>query len=165
MTVRPIRADEWSVLRSVRFAALKDSPAAFSETLTDAEAMPAEQWQGRAARGAAGEASFCALAFDDARPIGMAVGIPDQNNCTSAYLAAMWVAPAHRGAAVALALVNAIAAWSASRGRTMLFAGVLPGNARAAAFYRKAGFVEHHGPSPEHPTTVGSEIVLKKDLR
>jgi hypothetical protein len=50
--VRQIQPDEWEVLRAVRLAALRDAPTAFSETLAEAEAMPADFWQGRAERGA-----------------------------------------------------------------------------------------------------------------
>ena len=69
--VRQIKPDEWEIGRSVRLAALQDSPSAFSETNAEAVAMPDDFWQGRAERGAKGETSFCAIAFADDEPIGM----------------------------------------------------------------------------------------------
>jgi GNAT superfamily N-acetyltransferase len=160
--VRQIQPDEWQLLRSVRLAALEDAPAAFSETLAEARAMPDEFWQDRAERGARGETSFCALAFDGGQPIGMAVGIADPDEGALAYLAAVWVAPAHRATDAAPLLVDSVARWAASRGARILFAGVLEGNTRAAAFFRKVGFVPHMGTAPDHPTINGSGLVLSK---
>jgi GNAT superfamily N-acetyltransferase len=160
--VRQIQPDEWQVLRSVRLAALADAPTAFSETLTDARAMPDEFWRGLAERGARGEASFCALAFDNGQAIGMALGMADPADSALAYLAAVWVAPEHRGTDAAPMLVDSVARWAASRGARMLFAGVLEGNTRAAAFFQKVGFAPHMGTVPDHPTINGSGLVLSK---
>jgi GNAT superfamily N-acetyltransferase len=118
--------------------------------------MPDEFWRGGAEGGAKGETSFCALAFDDDQPIGMAVGITDQDESALAYLAAMWVAPEHRGTDAASLLVDSVARWAASRGAKILFAGVLEGNTRAAAFFQKVGFVPHLGTVPDHPMTKGA---------
>ncbi len=164
ITIKQIQPDEWEVGRRVRLAALQDSPGAFSETYADAVSMPDEFWQDRAERGAKGETSFSVIAYADDEPIGMAVGIANQGDGSIGHLAAMWVAPVHRGTGVASSLVDSVAAWAASRGMTTLFAGVLHGNDRAAAFYRKAGFSEPTGAVPQHPATDGSEVVLSKRL-
>lgn len=163
--VRQILSGEWEIMRAVRLAALRDAPAAFSETLSEAEAMPADFWQGRVERGAKGETSFCALAFAEDRPIGMAVGISDQKDSALAYLVAMWVAPECRRTAAAPLLADSVACWAASRGAEVLFAGVLEGNTRAAAFYQKVGFTPHQGMIPDHPATNGTGLVLSRKLR
>jgi len=165
VTIRQIQPSEWGVGRTVRLAALTDSPGAFSETYDEAAAMPDKFWQGRAERGAKGETSVSVIAYAEDKPIGMAVGIADQTDRNTGYLAAMWVAPAHRGSGVADALVDSVAAWATSSGIATLFAGVLGGNCRAAAFYRKAGFSETTGFVPEHPTTDGAEVVFNKTLK
>jgi GNAT superfamily N-acetyltransferase len=152
-------------MRSVRLAALEEAPEAFSEKLAEARAAADDFWQGRTERGAKGETSFCALAFDDAQPIGMAVGIVEKGDVDNAYLAAMWVAPKYRGTGAAKSLVDLIARWAASRGAGILFAGVREGNVRAAAFYRKVGFVSHIGTVPDHPTTNGCGLLLSKNLK
>jgi GNAT superfamily N-acetyltransferase len=164
-TVRQIQSDEWRVLRSVRLAALEEAPEAFSETLAEARAASDDFWQGRTERGARGETSFCAITSDAGQPIGMAVGIVEQGDINNAYLAAMWVAPEYRGTGAAKALVNSVSGWAASRGATILFAGVREGNVRAAAFYRKVGFVLHTGAVPDHPTTNGCGLLLSKMLK
>jgi len=162
--IRQIQRDEWEIGRSVRLAALQDSPCAFSETYANAVVMPDDFWRGRAERGARGEASFSALAFADDEPIGMAVGLADPEDSAVAYLVAMWVAPEHRGTHVASSLVDAVADWAASRGASNVFAGVLLGNSRAASFYRKVGFAVHEGGVPKHPATDGAEVVLSRTV-
>ena len=163
-SVRQIRANEWKIGRTVRLAALIDSPNSFSETYADAVAMPDAFWQGRAKRGAKGEISFGALAFDGDEPVGMAVGIMDQADNSVAYLAAMWVAPAQRGTNAAPLLVDSVVDWAVSRSADILYAGSLEGNTRALAFYLKAGFSPHTGWVQAHPTIDGSELVLSKRL-
>lgn len=163
-TIRQIRIDEWDVLRQVRLAAVKDAPAAFSESLADVEAMSDEEWQGRAARGAEGGSSFCALAFAQDQAIGMAVGVVDRTDSSYAYLVAVWVAPAHRGTDAAPSLVSLVIQWALSRGVAVVFAGVLKGNARAAVFYHRVGFTAHLGPIPAHPIAQGAETLLSRAL-
>ena len=163
-TARQIKPDEWQLGRFVRLSALHDSPAAFSETYADAVAQPDDFWQGRAERGARGETSFSAIAFSGDDPIGMAVGIADQQDSSLGYLAAMWVAPEHRGTAAAPLLVNSVTSWAIAHGMKTLFAGVLKENHRAAAFYQKVGFTQHNGPAPNHPAADGSELLLCQEL-
>ena len=162
MTVRQIQPGDWPALRSIRLAALREAPQAFSGTLADAESESDASWQGRAERGVEGEVSYCAIALCDDEPIGMAVGLPDERNAALAYLAGMWVAPGHRRTGVGTSLVNEVAAWAGAQGRTTLYAGVLAGNSGASSFYCKIGFVVHDGAVPDHWTTVGSETVLRR---
>ena len=165
MTVRQIQPGDWPALRSIRLAALREAPQAFSGTLADAESESDASWQSRAERGAEGELSYCAIALWDDEPIGMAVGLPDETNPVLAYLAGMWVTPGHRRTGVGSALVNAVAAWAGAQGRTTLYAGVLVGNTGASPFYCRTGFVVHDGAAPDHWTTTGSETVLRRNLK
>jgi len=164
LTIRQVRPDEWEVLRAVRLRALEDSPAAFSGTLDEALEEPDDEWRARAEHGAAGDVSCCALAFEDDDPIGMAVGVRDPAVEDCAYLVAMWVDQRHRGTPAAPSLVGSIIGWARSEGIAVLFAGVLEGNDRAAAFYRKLGFALHRGTIPEHPIAAGSHSLLSKAL-
>lgn len=164
LIIRQVSPDEWQLLRLVRLRALEDAPGAFSGTLEEAVEEPDEEWRARAERGATGDASYCALAFEGDEPIGMAVGVADQADESRAYLVAMWVDRRHRGTPAASSLVGSIAEWARSRGVRSLFAGVLEGNDQAAAFYRKVGFAPHDGPAPEHPIAAYSDRLLSKVL-
>nr|WP_221374033.1 GNAT family N-acetyltransferase [Actinoplanes polyasparticus] len=57
-TIRAVRAEDWTLAKEIRLAALRDPAAliAFLETYDQAAAMPDEFWQGRAA--GAAEALF-----------------------------------------------------------------------------------------------------------
>ena len=165
VTVRQVQPGDWKALRSLRLAALREAPQAFSGTLADAESESDASWHVRAQQGAEGELSYCAIALWDEEPIGMAVGLPDERNAALAYLAGMWVAPGRRRTGVGAALVDAVAAWAGAHGRTTLYAGVLAGNAGASSFYRRIGFEVHDGAAPDHWTTAGHETVLRRNLR
>jgi GNAT superfamily N-acetyltransferase len=165
MEIRQIRPYEWELLKQVRLAALTDCPDAFSATLDQERQMPESTWQERALSGADGRDSYCTIAIHDDKPVGIAVGLPDTEDPSRAYLVSMWVAPVHRGTDVASSLLAQVMAWAADQGARVLFAGVRPGNVRAIAFYDKMGFVPYEGVPPDHPATTGCEVVLQSQLR
>ena len=156
--VRQIRPDEWPLLKRVRLAALADSPRAFSETLEEVKLHTDAVWRERAG----GTFSFCAIAVDEAEPVGMAVGLPDPQDSDLSYLVAMWVAPSRRSSATARALVECVESWAFESGRRILFVGVTAHNDRAVAFYRKCGFAIYTDKPPLHPAIQGCETVLSK---
>ena len=158
--VRQIKRDEWPLLKQVRLAALGDSPDAFSGTLDEARELPDATWQQRAA----GSTSFSAVAIDAVGPVGIAVGLPDPEDTTRAYLVSMWVAPTHRGTNIAGSLVDLVESWAATHGAGTLFTAVTKSNTRAEAFYRKCGFEAHPGVLSDHPAVSGCGLVLSKKL-
>lgn len=162
LVIRSIRPDEWRLLRDVRLAALAESPAAFSKPLARARALSDTDWQRFARDGAGGDVSGCFFALDDAEPVGIAVGLPDAEDASRAYLVSMWVAPAQRGGPAAGTLLAAVERWASGRGARTLVAGVTAGNDRALAFYRKCGY-EPAG-CGSHAAIAGCEVVLAKNL-
>ena len=165
MEIRQLRTHEWELLRQVRLAAVTDSPHAFAESAQETEQMPQSLWEGRTQRGAEGRTSFCSIALADGHPQGIAVGLIDSSDPSRTYLVSMWVSPHHRGTDVATSLLHEVIAWASARGAELLFAGVKPGNDRAAAFYQKNGFNMHQGMKPEHPATSDCDQVLKRELK
>jgi len=163
--VRQIKADEWGLLRSVCLAALSEAPYAFTETVEGARQLPDAEWQRRARSGAEGKEAFCVLGFEEALPIGIAVGLTGTSDRKVAYLISMWVAPSHRGTDLASSLVDPVMAWARGIGVYFLLAGITRGNVRAVAFYRKLGFEPYEGPIPNHPAISCCQVVLGKRLR
>ncbi|MEE1755534.1 GNAT family N-acetyltransferase [Streptomyces sp. SP18CS02] len=156
--IRPVRADEWREVRDLRLDALRDpaAPVAFLDTYENALTRSDAYWQERtaaAAEGSQGAHQFVAEAPDGSwagtltalveRPdgevrFGAAPGV-DQTHVVGVY-----VRPEERGGGLADALFRAALEWSWSLAepvvqRVRLY--VHEGNPRAAAFYRKAGFV------------------------
>jgi ribosomal protein S18 acetylase RimI-like enzyme len=137
--VRRVTPEDWEALRSLRLEALANYPIGFCERLTDAERHSDEHWRLRAARGAEGGDSYQVLAFDDGRPVGTSVTFTDER---AAWVAAVYVAPSHRGQGLLARMLDELADWQRGRGATELLLEVHEDNARARAAYRRLGFVE-----------------------
>ena len=135
MIIRPTTEEDWEVLREIRLASLLDAPRAFGVTYAAAAANTEAQWRDRAA--GRGPGRFV-LAFSDGVAVGMAgAGV---SSASEFNLIAMWVRPGHRGAGVAVGLVEAVKEHAKARGHSHVFLDVALENERAVAFYRKLGF-------------------------
>lgn len=147
MDIRTTRKDDWTLLKRIRLAALRDTPTAFGVSYQAAAADSDAQWQVRAA----GERTQFWLALDDGRPVGLVgAGFRDASRYE---LIAMWVEPAARGKGVADELVAAVKARAVALGLEALFLEVAPGNTRAVQFYQRHGFVllDEWEPIDSHP--------------
>jgi GNAT superfamily N-acetyltransferase len=156
-TIRPTRANEWRESRALRLAALSDEAAgiAFLETHAEATARPDEFWQERTARSSsdagpdATARQFVAIAGDGAW-VGTVValvqraGEVDYSGTpvaeTGGHLAAVYLAPGHRGRGVMEALFEAALAWLRELGMPRARLHVHEDNARAERFYARVGF-------------------------
>jgi ribosomal protein S18 acetylase RimI-like enzyme len=142
--VRSIRASEWRQYRELRLEALKDSPLAFVEQYEESLAQPDRFWQDRVERSAAGEASSMFVAERDGRFIGKASCFLEEEitEYVSAHIVGVYVTARFRGQGVAEAVVTGVIQWAKQERRAdriRLF--VMETNDRAAAFYRRIGFV------------------------
>ncbi len=141
MQIRPIRADEGLQLRDFRLRALADAPAAFGETLAQAQARPEAFWHERAARNAAGiEAITFVAVRDDGCWYGMLTGFFPPDDSQVATVVNLWIDPAARGLYLGRALVEAIARWARTRGATQLHCWVTE-NSRNIILYKRWKFV------------------------
>jgi RimJ/RimL family protein N-acetyltransferase len=142
--VRRIRADEWREYRQLRLDALKDSPLAFVEQYEESQARPDRFWQDRIEGSAAGGASSTFVAVHAGSFIGKATCFVEAEvtEYVSAHIVGVYVTPRFRGGGVAEALMTAVIRWAheeAHANRIRLF--VMETNDRAAALYRRIGFV------------------------
>ncbi|MFF7204397.1 GNAT family N-acetyltransferase [Streptomyces sp. NPDC008141] len=155
--IRPVLAEEWERAKEIRLAALQDPVAhlAFLESYEHAVGRPDSFWQDRAAHAAEGISSrqFIAEAPDGRwvgtitalveRPAGE-VRFGEVAESDQTHLVAVFVRPEVRGTGVSEALFRAAIDWSWELSeppvkRVRLY--VHEGNARAAAFYRRIGFL------------------------
>ncbi|MBV8395056.1 MAG: GNAT family N-acetyltransferase [Actinobacteria bacterium] len=142
--IRRVESEDWERLRDVRLRALAADPDAFTETLEDARTFSEERWRERA-RGSERNVTYV---FEregvfDAMVTSLAGDDPD-----TVYLVGMWVAPTMRGTGVAHELVKCVFEWAREHGRERVVLSVEGGNARAARFYEKCGFVRLEEPPP-----------------
>jgi GNAT superfamily N-acetyltransferase len=142
--VRRLMPDEWAVLRQVRLAALADAPLAFASTLDRELAFDEQRWREWIS------SSACFVAWQDGQPTGLAGGFSDEAAAQggrddaiegSWHLVAMWVSPQARGNGTAGRLVEAVCACARAADASLIALWVTDVNARAAAFYRRTGFV------------------------
>ncbi len=138
--IRSTTEADWEALKAIRLASLLDAPTAFGISHASAAAETDAAWRDRAA--GRGRAKFI-LAFGHGGAAGMVAYIPApvQGAGGDCGLIAMWVAPALRGTGTAAALVDMVKARARSEGHDRVVLDVAPENLRAAAFYRRQGFV------------------------
>jgi GNAT superfamily N-acetyltransferase len=145
VTIRVLTADDWREWRTLRRAALGDSPGAFGSKLADWSG--AGDFEHRWRERLAGPSYNLVAALAD-RPAGMASGILAGRR--EAELISMWVAPFARGHGVGAALIDAIADWARATGRKSLQLRVVQGNHPATRLYERRGFVDR-GRAPAEP--------------
>ncbi|MEU3704031.1 GNAT family N-acetyltransferase [Streptomyces anulatus] len=157
--MRAARADEWPQVRQLRLDALKDpaAPVAFLESYEEAVAKPDAFWRERASA-AAEDGGGRVRQFVAESPEGVWVGsvtvlvespqddvrFGEAAAVDQAHLVGVFVRPEVRGTGVTDALFREAVAWAWSLSsprleRVRLY--VHEKNPRAAAFYRRFGFV------------------------
>ncbi|MEW1699933.1 GNAT family N-acetyltransferase [Streptomyces sp. NPDC093249] len=181
LSIRVIRADDWEQSREIRLAALRDPIAhlAFLDTYEAAVERPDEFWRDRA-EGASetgdGKTRQFVAEAPDGRWLGtvtvlverpadeMRFGEPAKVGQT--HLVGVYVRPEARGTGVIEALFRTAVEWSWALAepveRVRLY--VHEDNARAAAFYRRFGFVPtgDRVAVPGHDTAMENEYELRR---
>jgi GNAT superfamily N-acetyltransferase len=162
MMIRQIRRTEGEQLRAIRLRAIADSPSAFGSTLAETQALPAEAWEARACRNAAGDNAIMFVADHEGAWVGLAGGMLDpQARSKSVTLFSMWVDPRHRRRRIGRELVRSIVEWARARGAERIELWVTQNNAAAIALYADCGFMTADGtqPLPSNPTLLERRMV------
>ncbi|MFJ5143150.1 GNAT family N-acetyltransferase [Streptomyces sp. NPDC088707] len=180
-SIRVIRADEWERARELRLAALRDPVAhlAFLETYEASVQRPDSFWQERA-EGASEAGGGNVRQFVAEAPDGTWVGtitllverpsdevrFGEPAKVDQTHIVGVYVRPEVRGKGVIDALFRAGVEWSWSLAepveRVRLY--VHEDNARAAAFYRRFGFVPtgDRVAVPGHATAMEVEYEVRR---
>lgn len=138
------------MLRELHLRMYADSPAAFGESLVEAQAMPMERWEGRARKLAEAREAVGFVALEDGKAIGFIAGFVGQyrDGAThgeahdTATMARAWVDPQARQRGIGRTLASAVESWACDRGAKMLEVQVTENNGPAIEFYRKLGFAD-----------------------
>ncbi|MFM9681454.1 GNAT family N-acetyltransferase [Streptomyces brasiliscabiei] len=154
--IRSVRAGEWREARELRLAALRDPVArlAFLETYEQAVARPDAFWKERTEGSAEGVLERRQFVVESAGGewVGTVTVLVEEAGTRDffggiverrqGHLVAVFLREGHRGKGVGEAMFAVAVEWArgvAGVERVRLF--VNEGNGRAAAFYRRAGFV------------------------
>jgi len=152
--VRRLLDDEWTLLREVRLAALRDAPYAFNSAYGDEVTHDEATWRRRLRE----QAWF--LALDGERPVGVASGGHLRGPSAAVRtLRSMWVTPERRGSGAASALVDAVALWAAADGASTLTLWATEHAARARSFYSHYGFTRT---GEERPMGVDHHVTMSR---
>lgn len=146
--IRRLEAHEWPLYRATRLRALADSPAAFCQTLTAAEAMLDAVWQARLIAAAQGDLDYPLVAELDGQAVGMLWAKVDRDDTSAVDLFQVWVAPEARGHGVGAGLIRAAVAWARKRDARAVRLSVTTGDTPARRLYEREGFVAVGEPVP-----------------
>jgi GNAT superfamily N-acetyltransferase len=158
VTVRLLAASEWRLWRDVALRALADSPDAFRPTLAETNDRPEAFWREAVAPTVAHERGNLWIAVDGDDPVGKLFARIDEE-LTTVYIGAMWVAPDLRGAGVGRRLMQAAEEWGKDSGVTRSELWVTATNQAAVSFYESLDYL------PTDDTQMlreGSKLVVRK---
>ena len=134
--LRRVRAEDWLEWRELRLQALAEAPYAFGSRL--------EEWKGAGDRELRWRDRLTSVPFNIIAELGgMGAGMASgtaRDLDETVELISMWVAPFARGRGVGDALVAAVVDWARDQGALRMALGVMEGNDRAVALYRRHGF-------------------------
>jgi ribosomal protein S18 acetylase RimI-like enzyme len=146
--------------KAVRLRALEDTPSAFGSTYGKESQLSDEDWLNRVNNWNS-KGAVCYLGMDQSEPCGIIAGYFDKAHPQRAYVASMWVAPAHRRTGLGTMLMDAVQLWALSHGAGELRLMVTSSNSIATAFYQRLGytFSGNTEPYPNDPALVEYEMV------
>jgi GNAT superfamily N-acetyltransferase len=114
--IERLRVEDVERCKTIRLAALADTPDAFASTLEEEIDLPTETWKERLANPNA--VTFVAVV--GGTDAGLVVGLPHANHPDEAAIVSMWVAPEYRRACVGMALIQEVVAWANESGCSAL---------------------------------------------
>ncbi len=161
--VRRVRPDDGERLRTVRLAALADTPSAFGSSHAEESVLPDRHWDTSARDRSSGPSSANFLAVDAALAVGI-IGAFRRDDADAMNLVSMWVDPAHRGSGLADRLVAEVVEFAVAVAAIAVELWVTVGNDRALAFYERNGFVslDEFQPLPSDPCK--DEVRMRRTL-
>lgn len=167
MQVRRLQPHELQLLKTLRLAALRDSPQAFGENAQDAEEETEQYWTELIVELTAPGGDVMFVAENAHASLGFAHGIVDRQDDQLARVGGMWVAPAARGQRVGAAMLGAILGWARQCGKRRIELWVTQGNPAAARLYADFGFRSSGKtqPMPHTPATLLEELYLELGAR
>lgn len=135
MHIERLTEEDWTRLRDIRLTALRTDPWAFGSSLAREEGFKESHWRMRLRSGP------WFLAVDDDVAAGLASAIVEPGAAEDdRHVMALWVDPAHRRGGLAVALLDAVAAWAAEDGARTVSLWTVEGNDAAGAVFRRSGF-------------------------
>lgn len=162
--IRRIAPGDATILRSVRLAALADTPSAFGSTHAAEVDRSDAEWSTRARSASSGTGRATFFATMDDLTVGIVGGYREANDPEVAVMVSMWTAPPARGSGAGRRLVRAVLDWAAASGSSSVELWVTQGNTAAQRLYESMGFAEtgDHQPLPSDPCA--EEVRMRRSV-
>jgi ribosomal protein S18 acetylase RimI-like enzyme len=130
-------ADDVDRLRSLRLAALKDTPSAFGAKYEDEAEKPILDWQNRL-----NNTYWCFVVADGVDVGLLAVDRAEKDRNSDCWLSSWWIHQDHRGSGIPKLMLNWLEQLCIEKKWEKIGLGVWPDNLRAISAYKKLGFTE-----------------------
>lgn len=167
LTLHEVERHEWRAAAELRLQMLADTPIAYLESLDHAQQRSDDEWRLRHERRFTPNNRSLVVVDPAGVWRGHAGVTIEHGQPRRAWLVAVWVHPDYRGPRwrAAMQLLEAQAEWVRSQGLDELWLEVHEHNARAIAFYTRAGFKMTGDRVPYRLDPRADELVMKLDLR
>jgi len=137
VVIEVVAGDCATRLKSLRLAALKDTPDAFGAKHEDELLISDSQWQDRLKH------TYWCFVVADGVDIGLlAVDLADKDRNSACWLSSWWIHQDHRGSGIPKLMLNWVEQLCIEKKWKKIGLGVWPDNLRAIAAYKKLGFTE-----------------------
>ena len=155
LTVVRATADDWAAVRSVRLAALAESPSAFGSSLSREQAYDEDRWRDWAT------SATVFLLTAEGEPSGIAAVLSGGPGGVG-QVVSVWVQPAWRGHGGVQLLLERVEDWAREQGARRLELWLTRGNLPARRTYERRGYVDtgRSKPLPSNPELLEDEMVL-----
>ena len=168
VTIRPATEADTAAYRTLRLAALKGDPQAFSSNYESNLAKPASFWEERLRASGTPGALTLFFAVREGRLIGMCGVAPGDSPKTrhSADIVSVYVRPKWRGQRIAEILVTAGLDWARTQGVRIAKLGVSTANTPAIRCYTRCGFAVY-GIEPQaiyHDGVFYDELLMSRPV-
>jgi ribosomal protein S18 acetylase RimI-like enzyme len=163
ITLERLSSENVEAFRTVRLAALKDTPSAFGSIYAKESKLTDEDW-GQKVSHWSSDRSTAYIAMESGKACGIAGGFVSDDDATAVSLISMWVSPTHRKQGVGRTLVSSIGDWATRKNARTLQLLVTNNNEAAIKFYQRLGFELTGNTEPYPNDTALLELEMVRSL-
>lgn len=164
--IRAVKAEDTEVVAGIIIEMLEDSPTAFGESMTEAQARTGPEWLALVEQMIKPGVATAFLAHDERGPCGFlsADSAFPEAPPNTVLISRVWVAPRQRGTGLGRKLMEAGTQWAERLRAVTVALGVTEMNVRALEFYRHLGYRDIGIRIPWPPDPTRQVIILGRTL-
>jgi len=143
-TIRQVQIQDVFLVKEVILQMLTDSPEAFGETLSEAQARTDADWHQYVENTIVAPHHLAFIAVDKQSACGFVAGdaANPQTPPNTVVVGRLWVAPRQRGTGLGRKLMDVITKWASEQNTQFIALGVTEMNSNAVKFYEHLGYTD-----------------------